>query len=86
MLEVHSAYRKEWNCNYIVAIPANMYGPNDNSSLTEGHVIPPLIHKVYLAKKNATALMVWGSGKPLREFIYVDDIAKLSLCALDGYN
>ena len=87
MLEVQSsAYRKEWNCNYIVAIPANMYGPNDNFSLTEGHVIPSLIHKVYLAKKNGTDLMVWGSGKPLREFIYVDDIAKLSLWALDGYN
>jgi GDP-L-fucose synthase len=87
MLEVQSsAYRKEWNCNYIVAIPANMYGPNDNFSLTEGHVVPSLIHKVYLAARNGEDLVVWGSGKPLREFLLVDDIARLSLWALDGYD
>lgn len=86
MLEVQSsAYRREWKCNFIVAIPANVYGPNDNFSLTEGHVIPSLIHKAYLAKSNGTDLVIWGSGKPLREFIYVDDIAKLSLWALDAY-
>ena len=87
MLEVQSsAYRKEWNCNYIVAIPTNIYGPNDNFSLTEGHVVPALIHRTYLAKKNGTNLSVWGSGKPLREFVYSDDIARLTLWAIENYS
>jgi GDP-L-fucose synthase len=87
MLEIQSnAYRKEWNCNFIVAVPTNIYGPNDNWSLEEGHVVPSLIHKTYLAKKNSTDLVVWGSGKPLREFIYSHDIGRLALWALDNYD
>jgi len=87
MLDVQSsAYRKEWNCRYIVAIPTNMYGPNDNFNLVEGHVIPSLIHKTYLAKINRTDLTVWGTGKPLREFIHADDIVRLSLWALNEYD
>ena len=87
MLEVQSsAYRKEWKCNYIVGIPTNIYGPHDNFSLTEGHVLPSLIHKCYTAKQNNTPMEVWGSGQPLREFIYSYDIARLALWALDNYN
>lgn len=87
MLEVQSsAYRKEWGCDFIVAIPANIYGPHDNWSLKDGHVVPSLIHKCYLAKQNRTPLVVWGSGRPLREFIFAEDIAKLSLWALDHYS
>ncbi len=87
MLEVQSnAYRKEWGCNYIVAIPTNIYGPHDNWSLKEGHVIPSLIHKIYLAKKENKPLYVWGTGKPLREFIFSKDIARLSLWALKKYD
>lgn len=87
MLEVQSsAYRKEWGCNFIVAIPTNLYGENDLWNLNEGHVIPSLIHKCYLAKKNNTDLEVWGSGKPLREFVYSKDIAKLILWAVKNYN
>ena len=87
MLDVQSsAYRKEWNCNYVVAIPTNIYGPNDNFSLTEGHVVPALIHRTFLAKANGTPLVIWGSGKPLREFVYSDDIAKLALWALESYS
>ena len=86
MLEVQSsAYRQQWNCHYIVAIPANIYGPNDIWNLEEGHVIPSLIHKCYLAEQNGTALAVWGSGKPLREFVFSYDIARLSLWAIDSY-
>lgn len=86
MLEVQSsAYRREWNCNFIVAIPTNIYGPNDNFSLTEGHVVPALIHRTYLAKQQGSDLTVWGSGKPLREFVYSADIARLALWALDHY-
>ncbi len=87
MLEVQSsAYRKEWKCDYIVAIPTNIYGPNDNFSLEEGHVLPSLIHKCFMAKQNKTDLVVWGSGKPLREFVLSDDIARLSFWALDNYS
>jgi GDP-L-fucose synthase len=87
MLEVQSsAYRKEWNCNYIVAIPTNIFGPNDNFSLTEGHVVPALIHRTFLAKKNKTELIVWGSGNPLREFVFSADIARLTLWALENYS
>lgn len=87
MLEVQSAaYRNEWNCNYIVAIPTNIYGPNDNFSLTDGHVIPSLIHRCHLAKQRGEDLVLWGSGKPLREFILSDDVARLTLWLLDNYN
>ena len=87
MLEVQSAaYRKEWNCNFIVAIPTNMYGPNDDFSLEGGHVIPSLIHRTYLRQKEGTDLLAWGTGSPLREFVYVDDIARLTLWALENYN
>ncbi|MBI2476223.1 MAG: GDP-L-fucose synthase [Candidatus Taylorbacteria bacterium] len=86
MLEVQSsAYNSEWGCNYIIAIPTNIYGPNDNFNFTDGHVVPSLIHKCYLAKKNNTDLVVWGSGKPLRELVLTDDIAKLALWMLDNY-
>jgi GDP-L-fucose synthase len=87
MLEVQSsAYRREWNCDYIVVIPTNIYGPNDNWRLTDGHVIPSLIHRCYLAKRNKEDLTIWGSGKPLREFVLSDDIASLTLWALDNYS
>lgn len=87
MLEVQSAaYRKEWNCHFIVAIPTNIYGPNDDWSLEGGHVLPSLIHRAFLAKKNGQDLEVWGSGKPLREFVFSEDIARLSLLALDRYD
>lgn len=87
MLEVQSsAYRKEWNCDYIVAIPTNIYGPNDNFSLAEGHVVPALIHRTYLAKQNGTDLSVWGSGTPLREFVYSGDIGRLALWAIENYS
>jgi GDP-L-fucose synthase len=87
MLEVQSsAYRKEWGCDYIVVIPTNVYGPNDNFSLEDGHVVSSLIHKCYLATKNNTDLMVWGTGKPLRELVYSNDIAMLTMWALKNYS
>ncbi|MBT8540439.1 GDP-L-fucose synthase [Polynucleobacter paneuropaeus] len=87
MLEVQStAYRKEWGCNYVVSIPTNIYGPGDNFNLTEGHVVPALIHRIFLAKQNNIDLEVWGTGKPLREFVYSADIAKLSIWAINNYN
>lgn len=87
MLEVQSsAYRKEWNCNFICAIPTNMYGPNDYWNLEEGHVLPSVIHKCYLAKQNSMPLNIWGTGTPLREFVFSDDIAHLTVELLDFYD
>jgi len=79
------AYREQYNINYTSIIPSNIYGPNDNFSLEHGHVMPMLIHKLYLAKKNKTDFTVWGSGKPLREFIYSKDIAKIAEWVLFNY-
>lgn len=87
MLDVQSrAYRDQWGADYVVAIPTNIYGPNDNWSLTEGHVVPALIHRMFLAKAKNEPLKVWGSGQPLREFIYSGDIAKLVMWMATNYN
>jgi GDP-L-fucose synthase len=79
------AYREEYGVKYTSAIPTNIYGPNDNFSLEQGHVIPMLMHKLYLAQRDNTDFIVWGSGKPLREFIFSKDIAKLSEWAVYNY-
>jgi GDP-L-fucose synthase len=80
------AYREQYGLNYKSVIPTNIYGPNDNYSLDNGHVIPSLIHKCYLARENKTDFIVWGSGKPLREFIFSKDVAKLTEWVLENYN
>ncbi len=80
------AYNEQYGVNYISVIPTNIYGPNDNFDLKNGHVLPSLIHKCYLAKKHNTPFKIWGSGKPLREFVHSKDIANLTMWALDNYN
>lgn len=80
------AYREQYGVKYISVIPTNIYGPNDKFSLEQGHVIPTLIHKLYLAQKNNNDFVVWGSGKPLREFIYSKDVAKLTEWAINNYD
>jgi len=80
------AYREQYGLNYKSVIPTNIYGSNDNFSLEHGHVIPMLIHKLFLAKETKTDFIVWGSGKPLREFIYAKDVARLSEWVLYNYN
>lgn len=77
------AYRKQYGVQYCSIIPGNIFGENDNFNLKDGHVVPSLIHKAYLAKKNGTPLSVWGDGTPLREFIYVDDLSRVCLSLLD---
>ena len=87
MIDVQSkVYREQYGSNFVSVIPTNIYGPNDNFDIVNGHVLPTLIHKCYLAKKNNTDLSIWGSGKPLREFIYSKDVGKLINWALDNYN
>ena len=67
---MNRAYAEEYGCNFTSIIPTNIYGPSDNFSIQNGHVIPGLIHKCYIAKKDNTPFTIWGSGTPLRQFIY----------------
>jgi GDP-L-fucose synthase len=80
------SYREQYGVNYFTVIPCNIYGPGDNYDLENGHVIPSLIHKMYLAKKNNTDFVVWGSGSPLREFIFSEDVAELTMMLYEKYN
>jgi len=80
------AYREQYGVKYTSVIPCNIYGPNDNFSLEHGHVIPMLMHKLYLAQQRNEDFVVWGSGKPLREFIFSKDVAQLAEWALDNYD
>ena len=85
MLEIQcKLYNTEFNRNYICIIPTNVYGPYDNFNLGDAHVIPALIHTCYLAKQKGIPFEVKGSGKPLRQFIYNKDIAKLIFILLDN--
>ena len=79
------SYRDQYGLNYFSVIPCNIYGPNDNYHLEDGHVVPSLIHKFYLAKKNNQDITIWGSGSPLREFIYSEDVANLVEILLETY-
>lgn len=79
------AYREQYGIEYVSVIPTNIYGPHDNFNIQTGHVLPSLIHKCYLAQKNNTDFVVWGTGKPLREFIFSKDIAKLTEWVLENY-
>ena len=87
MIDVmNKCYNEEYGCNFTSIIPTNIYGPHDNFSIEDGHVIPGLIHKCYLAKKNKTDLVIWGSGKPLRQFIYSEDLARLTVWVMRNYH
>ncbi|KAG8867925.1 hypothetical protein FRB97_002891 [Tulasnella sp. 331] len=87
MVDVYNhAYKEEFGCNFTSAIPTNVFGPYDNFDLEDSHVIPGLIHKCYLAKKNGTPFQVAGTGKPLRQFIYSRDLAKLFIWMLRDYD
>lgn len=70
-------YNSQYGLNYVSVMPTNLYGPNDNYNLNNSHVLPALIKKIHTAKiDHAPAVEVWGSGKPMREFLYVDDMAE----------
>ena len=86
MLEVHSrAIANQYGLKYTCVIPTNIYGPNDNFNLEDSHVLPALIHKCYLAKRDNTDLVVWGSGEPLREFIFSKDVGEITQLILEHY-
>ena len=79
-------YRRQYGCDFISAMPTNLYGPNDNYDLQKSHVIPALLKKLSNAKKaNLDYVEVWGSGNPLREFLHVDDLADACLFLMNNY-
>ena len=86
-IKLCDAYRAQYGCNFISAMPTNLYGPNDNYDLEKSHVLPAILRKIIIAKKNDhTSVTIWGSGSPRREFLYVDDLADASTFLMLNYN
>lgn len=80
-------YREQYGCNYISAMPTNLYGPNDNFDLESSHVLPGLMRKFHEAKvAGEDEVVVWGTGSPLREFLHVDDLADACVFLMDNYD
>jgi GDP-L-fucose synthase len=86
-IKMCQSYKHQYGSNYISAMPCNLYGDNDNFDLTSSHVLPALIRKFHEAKINNTSEVVcWGTGSPLREFLYVDDLADACLFLMNNYD
>ncbi len=86
-IKLAESYRRQYGCNFISAMPTNLYGPNDNYDLNNSHVLPALIRKIHTAKvSNAAHVEVWGSGSPRREFLHVDDLADACYHLLQNYD
>ncbi len=86
-IKLCDAYRAQYGCNFISAMPTNLYGPNDNYDLNTSHVIPALIRKFLNAKRNnSQSVEIWGSGTPLREFLHVDDLAEACYFLMQNFN
>jgi GDP-L-fucose synthase len=86
-IKLCEALRHQNGCNFIAAMPTNMYGPNDNYDLQSSHVLPALIRKFHEAKvSRAPSVTCWGSGSPLREFLYADDLAEACLFLMENYD
>ena len=86
-IEMCDSYRAQYGCNFISAMPTNLYGTNDNYHPENSHVLPALIRRIVLAKRNnETTVTIWGTGKPQREFLHVDDLADACYFLLQNYN
>jgi GDP-L-fucose synthase len=86
-IKMCQAYRRQYGCDYISAMPTNLYGPQDNYDLMSSHVVPALLVKAHQAKlRNAPELEVWGTGTPRREFMYVDDLADALVFLMSNYS
>jgi GDP-L-fucose synthase len=86
-IELCDSYRAQYGCNYISAMPTNLYGTNDNYHPENSHVLPALIRRIILAhKNNEPSVTIWGSGTPRREFMHVDDLADACFFLLQNYN
>ena len=86
-IKMCEAYKDQYGCNFISAMPTNLYGPNDNYDLNNSHVLPALLRKFHEAKESGVdTVEVWGSGSPLREFLHVDDLAEACYYLIQNYN
>ena len=86
-IEMCDSYRAQYGCNFISAMPTNLYGTNDNYHPENSHVLPALIRRISLAKKNNDPkVIIWGTGTPRREFMHVDDLADACYFLLQNYN
>jgi GDP-L-fucose synthase len=86
-LKMCEAYRAQYGCDFVSVMPTNLYGINDNFDLNTSHVLPALIRKFHEAKiNNQASVEVWGSGKPMREFLFVDDLAKACIFVMNNHN
>jgi GDP-L-fucose synthase len=86
-IKMCDAYREQYGCDFISAMPTNLYGPNDNYDLKNSHVLPALLAKMHLAKMtNSSAVEIWGTGTPRREFLHVDDLADACLFLMDNFS
>ena len=86
-IKMCEAYRSQYGCNFISVMPTNLYGINDNYDLQNSHVLPALIRKFYEAKINNKAeVEIWGTGNPLREFLFADDLADAAIMLMKTYN
>src|SRR5262249_22065853 len=86
-IKLCQAYRGQHGCDFVSAMPTNLYGPGDQFDLAASHVVPALIRKLHEAKRSgAPSVPVWGSGRPRREFLHVDDLADASVCLLRRYS
>lgn len=86
-IEMCDSYRAQYGCNFISAMPTNLYGTNDNYHPENSHVLPALIRRIILAKKNnEPSVTIWGTGTPRREFLHVDDLADACYFLLQNYN
>ncbi len=86
-IKLCEAYRDQYGCNFISAMPTNLYGPNDNYDLQKSHVLPAMIRKFHNAKVNgAPKVELWGDGSPLREFLHVDDLAEACVHLMENYD
>lgn len=86
-IKLCESYYRQYGCNYVSAMPTNLYGPNDNFNLETSHVLPALIRKFHEAKvENKNSVTLWGTGKPLREFMYVEDLANAIVFMMEKIN
>jgi GDP-L-fucose synthase len=86
-IKMCDAYRAQYNCNFVSVMPTNLYGYNDNYHPQNSHVLPALIRKFHEAKVNATPeVIIWGSGSPMREFLFADDLADACYFLMETYN